>query len=84
MIRSTNAAVRELLPRAGPHQTRVEEEAAPHLEEPAGHDVVEHAHALEERDVLEGAGDAEGGHVGRRQARAVAAVEERSGPRTGW
>src|SRR5256886_8326651 len=35
-----------------------------------------HAHALEERDVLEGARHPELGHVGRRQPRAVAALEE--------
>jgi len=30
----------------------------PHLEIATGHEVVEHAHAAEERDVLEGPGDA--------------------------
>ena len=42
---------------------------AAHLQVAPGHDVVEHRHALEERDVLEGARDAERGglvrvHVG--------------------
>jgi hypothetical protein len=37
---------------------RVLQEVALHLEVAPGHDVVEHAHALEQRDVLEGAGDA--------------------------
>ena len=34
------------------------EEAAVHLQRAAGHDVVERRHALEQRDVLEGARDA--------------------------
>src|SRR5262249_60072104 len=34
------------------------EEAAPHLQAAAGHDVVERAHAFKQRDVLEGTGDA--------------------------
>ena len=37
---------------------RVEDEVAAHQRVAAGHDVVEHAHALEERDVLERARDA--------------------------
>src|SRR6266542_2098637 len=68
-------AVRELLPPRGPPPERIEQEVAPHLEQAPGHDVVEHAHALEQGDVLEGARDAEGGHVRRRQTGAVAAVE---------
>jgi hypothetical protein len=31
-----------------------------HQGDAAGHDVVQHAHALEQRDILEGAGDALG------------------------
>jgi hypothetical protein len=42
---------------AGPHSACVEQVAL-HLEVAPGHDVVEHRHALEQRDVLEGAGDA--------------------------
>jgi hypothetical protein len=51
-------AVLELLaPRAAPPQ-RLLEEARAHAQVAAGHDVVEHAHALEQRDVLERARDA--------------------------
>src|SRR5881628_697858 len=53
----------------------VEQERAAHLEQPPRHDVVEHGHALEKRDVLEGAGHAESGHVGRGQPRPVPAGE---------
>src|SRR5690606_67658 len=42
---------------------RLLEEIAAHLEVAAGHDVVQHAHALEEREVLEGAGHARLGHL---------------------
>src|SRR2546425_8768769 len=64
-----------LAPGGGPPD-RVEQEVPAHLQQPARHEVVEHAHALEERDVLEGARHPELGHVGRRQPRAVAALEE--------
>ncbi len=43
---------------AGPIAQQLPEEAALHLQGAAGHDVVERAHALEQRDVLEGARDA--------------------------
>src|SRR5437867_5034400 len=42
---------------------------------PSRHEVVEHAHPLEQGHVLEGAGDAEDGDVGRRKVRPVSAVE---------
>src|SRR5919108_1790673 len=68
-------AVGQLLPAGRPPPERVGDDVAAHLEQPARHDVVEHAHALEERDVLERPGDAQRGHVGRGQVRAVAAGE---------
>ena len=43
---------------AGPDAQDLPEEAAAHLQRPARHDVVERGHALEQRDVLKGAGDA--------------------------
>ena len=43
---------------AGPTRSSCQQEAALHLQGAAGHDVVERAHALEQRDVLEGARDA--------------------------
>src|SRR4029079_4783645 len=46
-----------------PTQNVMPGEIALHPKEPSGHDVVERAHALEERDVLEGAGDAHGGRL---------------------
>ena len=50
--------VLDLLGESGPVADELPEEAAAHLEGAAGHDVVECRHALEEGDVLEGAGDA--------------------------
>ena len=76
MMRSTNGAVLELLPHGRPPVQGVEQEAAPHLEQPAGHDVVEHAHALEEGHVLERARDAERGDLVGAKARAVPALVE--------
>src|SRR6267378_1655305 len=69
-------AVGQLLALGRSPPDRVQQEVAAHLEQPPRHEVVEHAHALEERDVLKGARHAELGHVGRRQPRAVAALEE--------
>ncbi len=69
-------AVLELLLHGRAPVERLQQEAAPHLEQPPGHDVVEHAHALEERHVLEGARDAERGHVVGPELRPVAALEE--------
>src|SRR5882672_1825365 len=68
-------AVGQLLGARGAPPERVGEDVAAHLEQAPRHDVVEHAHALEEGDVLEGARDAERRHVGRPQARAVGAGE---------
>ena len=42
---------------------RLQEEVALHLQVAPGHDVVEHAHALEQRQALEGARDAHLGHL---------------------
>src|SRR5215475_16013576 len=46
-------AVLELLAPGRAPVERLEQEAAAHLQESPGHDVVEHAHALEQGDVLE-------------------------------
>ena len=63
MIRSTNSRCASSCRTRRAPVERLQQEAAPHLEEPPGHDVVEHAHALEEGHVLEGARHPEGGHV---------------------
>src|SRR3989449_10023024 len=68
-------AVLELLTPGRAPVERLQQEAPLHLEEPPRHEVVEHAHTLEESDVLEGAGDAERGDVGRLEVRPVLAVE---------
>ena len=58
-------AMADLLAPGRPEVQRVRQQPAPHLERAAGHDVVERRHALEQGDVLEGAGDAlAGGEVG--------------------
>src|SRR2546425_12801775 len=46
-------AVSELLALRRPHPQRLLQEVAAHLQVAPGHDVVEHRHTLEERDVLE-------------------------------
>src|SRR5713101_751697 len=66
----------ELLPHGRAPVQRLEHEAPLHLQEPPRHDVVEHAHALEEGDILERAGDAEGRHLVRPEARPVLAFED--------
>ena len=53
-----NAAVLDFLVERRPVPQRLPEEVALHPQVAAGHDVVERRHALEQRDVLEGAGDA--------------------------
>src|SRR6185312_5754794 len=57
-------AVLELLAQGRAPMDRLPQEIAAHLQEPAGHDVVERGHAAEEGDVLEGSGDALLGGVG--------------------
>src|SRR3989442_638900 len=69
-------AVLELMTAGRAPVERLQQEAPLHLEEPSRHEVVEHTHALEEGDVLEGAGDAERGDVGRLEVRPVLAVED--------
>src|SRR6185503_944751 len=69
-------AIGQLLALRRPPPQRVEEKVAAHLQQAPRHQVVEHAHPAEEGDVLEGPRDAELGHVGRRQPRAVAPVED--------
>src|SRR6185369_1292861 len=54
-------AVRSLLASGGAPADRLLQDVGPHLQVAAGHDVLEHAHALEEREVLERARDA---HLG--------------------
>ncbi len=51
-------AVLDLLVHRRPVAQHVPEEAAVHLQGTSGHDVVEGRHAAEQRDVLEGPGDA--------------------------
>jgi hypothetical protein len=51
-----------------------------HVDVPAQHEVVEHGHAAEERDVLEGARHAQLGDLARRQVGDVALLE-RDAPR---
>ena len=46
-----------------PDAQRLQQQVAFDLEVAAGHDVVDHAHALEQRQVLEGAPDAHLGHL---------------------
>ena len=58
MTSSTLRAVLELLAPRAAEPDRLLEEARLHLEVAAGHDVVEHRHAAEQRDVLERARDA--------------------------
>src|SRR5215469_18846185 len=69
-------AMLELLPPRGAPVEGVEEEVPAHLEQPPRHDVVEHAHALEEGHVLEGARDAEAGHVEGLELGTVASLED--------
>ena len=53
-----------------------------HVDVAAEHDVVEHGHPGEERDVLKGAGDAERGDLGRAPAGDGVALEgDRAGIR---
>src|SRR5215470_6478772 len=69
-------AMLELLPPRGAPVEGIEEEVPAHLEQPPRHDVVEHAHALEEGHVLEGARDAEAGHVEGLELGTVASLED--------
>ena len=69
-----HGAVLELLLLRRPPVEGVEQDIAPHLEQPARHDVVEHAHPLEEGHVLKRPRDAERGHVVGAKVRAVPAL----------
>src|SRR5438445_2043385 len=71
-------AVLDLLTAGRAPVERLQQEASPRFEEPPRHEVVEHAHALEQGHVLEGSGDAEDGDVGRAEVRPVLAVEDDS------
>jgi hypothetical protein len=65
MMCSTNSRCASSSRSAGPQRKRLREQAALHLEVAPRHDVVEHAHALEQREVLEGARHAHLGHLAR-------------------
>src|SRR2546427_1388371 len=54
----------------------IQEEVPPHLEQATGHDIVQHRHALEEGDVLEGARDAELRHFEGLELGSILAVED--------
>ena len=58
MIVLDEVAMLDLLAQGRAVAQQLPEEAALHLQRAAGHDVVERRHALEQRDVLKGAGDA--------------------------
>ena len=75
MISSTAARFSVLLASRSRQLHRDFEEARMHMQLAAGHDVVEHRHALEQRDVLERAGDAEAGGVRRRHVRQALAAK---------
>ena len=63
MISSTRGGARSPRRIAGPKRSNCQKKLRVHLERAAGHDVVERGHAAEQRDVLEGAGDAAVGRV---------------------
>ena len=58
MIRSTSARCASSSCFGRAEMDRLPQEVAAHPQQPPGHDVVERRHALEQRDVLKGAGDA--------------------------
>ena len=60
-----DCAVLDLLALGGAPADGLLEEVGLHLQVAPGHDVVDHAHALEQRQVLEGARDAHLGHLAR-------------------
>ena len=68
-------AVFDLLGERRTDAQKLPEEAAAHLQRAADHDVVESAHALEQRDVLEGARDAADGGFMRAHLGASLALE---------
>src|SRR5713101_2905625 len=68
-------AVLDLLLERGPGAQELPEKAAAHLQRPPRHDVVERGHTLEQRDILEGAGDAAEGRVVRPHLGARLALE---------
>jgi len=74
MICSAAPVLELLAPRAA-DPDRLLQEIAAHLQVAPGHDVVEHRHALEERDVLEGARDAERGRLVRMHVAELAAAK---------
>src|SRR5688500_13088630 len=68
-------AVADLLALGRPDAQRLQQQVALHAQVAARHDVVEHAHALEQREVLEGARDAHLGHLARVHVLEGAAAE---------
>jgi hypothetical protein len=63
MMCSTNSRWRDFLALGRADAQRLHEQVALDLEVAPGHDVVDHAHALEQRQVLEGARHAHLGHL---------------------
>src|SRR6185503_14216986 len=72
--------VLELLAPRGAPVKRLLQEVGFHLQVAPGHDVVEHRHAAEKRDVLESTGDALPGGFMRIHAAALAALEGNRAP----
>src|SRR5690606_9137218 len=68
-------AVADFLALGRPPAQRLRQQTALHAQVAAGHDVVQHAHALEQRQVLERAGDAHLGGAARVHARVAPALE---------
>ena len=65
MMSSVRRRCADFLQHGGPMAEQLPREAAPHLQGAPRHDVVERRHALEQGDVLEGAGDTlAGGEIG--------------------
>ena len=68
-------ALRDLLALGRADADRLQQQVAAHLQVAPGHEVVEHAHALEQRQVLERARDAHLGHLARVHVAEGAAAE---------
>ena len=75
MISSTASRFSRFLAPGARQLQRHFQESRVRAQSAAGHDVVEHRHAAEQRDVLEGAGDAEMGGMRRRHVRQPLAAE---------
>ena len=85
MISLDELAVLDLLALApGPMRSACWKRLRLHLQVAPGHDVVEHAHALEQRQVLEGARDAHLGHLVRVHVREASRRGSVIVPCCGW